>query len=253
MDEPKKRPLPERAADAIPEDALHLHNAFNWFCWQFDDIPSADEFLADVAGNEIIEPSMRLLQADDPNAYETDSFLWRIEAAAHVLFRGALSVKLRAYIRDPDYGQTLKLGYDGWYPDWWGKNEAFVIPAGPSSPYVHPDDLSNPGPLTATLRGLMRPVFFKTEEFRAWARPIIQSVSVKAGQLPPGDPDIAGRKLAATVATIKKIWGEDGPPQDLTAKARNEHIHRRLTKDGYESPSAQTIRRALALARSGRS
>ncbi|MCX7311505.1 MAG: hypothetical protein NTV56_07205 [Alphaproteobacteria bacterium] len=124
MDEQQKPRLPERAIDAIPEDGVLLRNAYLWFCWQFDDIPNGDVLLANIAGKDVIERSMRLRQSQDPEAFKTESSLWRTDAAAHMLLRDALSCdKLHAYIRDPDAGVTLKIGREGWLPIWWQSNK----------------------------------------------------------------------------------------------------------------------------------
>lgn len=252
MDESKNSHLPERAADAIPEGGVYLHNAYAWFCGQFDDIPEADKVLADIAGHDRVEGSMKRLQVEQPSAYETDSFIWRVDLAAHVLLRWALTAgQLKAYIRDPDAGETLFLGSEGW-GGWelsWRRGDA--IPPGPSTPYFHPNDPHNPGPLTATLRDRMRPVFFKSEEFRTWASAIVERVSAQTGRKPSGDPEIARPKEQAAAAAIRKIWGKAGPPKDLTAKMRAAKINGQLKKDGYETVSEQTIRRALRLVRHG--
>lgn len=254
MNEPLQPHLPDCAVDAIPEDGVLLHNAFNWFCGQFGEIPNVDNLLADIAGKDFVERSMKLLQAELPEAYETDNFLWRIDAAAHVLLREALSsARLKAYIRDPDAAETLKVGWEGWFPPWWDSKTAKVGTGPVRSPYVHPADPDNFGPLTATLRGLRRPVFFKTDEFRQWAEALVARVTGEAGRPEGRVRDVAAYKFTATIEAIEKLWERGRPPGTLSATQRDKKINDLLVKTGNDPVSAQTIRRALAYLRRRRS
>ena len=150
-----KRSLPDSAQDAIPADAVLLNDAYNWFFGQLESMPGLEDSIVDAADKASVEKSVRLQQAADPSANSEDARLWRIDTAAHLLLReGLAGGKIKAYIRNPDVGETLKIGHDGW---WLDATPDTPIPPGPSlSSYVHPDHPYNPGPLTATLRGVRR-------------------------------------------------------------------------------------------------
>jgi hypothetical protein len=95
--------------------------------------------------------------------------------AVEVFLRRCLSEEaIHAYVRDPETGEWLDLRpqewdldwleYSGHPREWWNDNTA----KGFRHDYVHPDDPDQPGPRGTFIRGALRPIFFRRDEFDRW-------------------------------------------------------------------------------------
>jgi hypothetical protein len=107
-------------------------------------------------------PDIRLIEARDQRSLSLK--MWdNAQRKARQIFSAALvEQKLTTYVQDPETRELIKLEASGWVlPDWC--SSTFI-----SSNYVDPCDIDNPGPANATIRGLRRPVFFRTDEFNLW-------------------------------------------------------------------------------------
>jgi hypothetical protein len=150
-----------RSDDPIPEGHIRLSQAFDLYYeavtpnWQALDAAINEPMASPPAAGKDDEATNPLVLAF--NARDA------ARGAAEMKFRKALAAgELRALIRDPDNGALLELSREGWERS---SDGAFAV--GFDEDFVEPGEFFQPGP-TAVIKGYLRPVFFKDEEFNSW-------------------------------------------------------------------------------------
>ena len=155
-----------RADDPIPVNAIRLADAYECVLDAVDAHPEIlPEFDVDLL--ELLAKSRdKEREIQDPDVFdkELEEFWYRKKEVNIFLRKQLEEKKLVACVRDPETGDILQLSSDGWIPDRWTDE----IPSGIWSDYVHPDDYEYLGPTGAFLRGALRPVFFRSEDFNLW-------------------------------------------------------------------------------------
>jgi hypothetical protein len=147
------------ADDAIPADAISLTDAFHSVAGLvFNHRPLIQEF--DEYWSEVLRKSREFendIQVDkEIYTKELEEECFRGMEANLFLRLEIEAGKLRAYVRDSETGEILKLRSDGWVSSEWDD----YIPFGIWNDYIS-DDYDDPGPSEQTLiRGHLRPVFF---------------------------------------------------------------------------------------------
>src|ERR1700721_1133653 len=149
------------AEDAIPINALRLTEAYEIVVDAIELVPER--------GNDIDEDWIEALRQSrelEKNAgHEPEEFdaefeeFWHLRKIANVFLRSALeNNELRACIRDPRTGETLRLPPSGWLSQEWIARG--YVPSGVWQDHAFPDDDEIPGPRAALIAGELRPIFF---------------------------------------------------------------------------------------------
>jgi hypothetical protein len=147
-------------------------------------------------------------------------------------------------LRDPDTGDILQLGSNGWLSSDWTD----YIPCGIWTDYIVPDDDEAPGPNGTFIRGALRPVFFMRDEFEAWFKRILGSPAATETISGPTEMyDAAVRVHAhrreAVKRAIREMWGQNGPDHGVTEIIRMRKINAWLTSKELAVVGEATIRR----------
>jgi hypothetical protein len=99
---------------------------------------------------------------------------------ANLFLRECISEgQLVACVRDPETGEILQLQRDGWNNVEFFPGECGWVLYN----HVHPDDVLNPGPADAIVKGKARPVFFLRNAFDRWLEKTFGNRS-RAGRKP---------------------------------------------------------------------
>jgi hypothetical protein len=167
-----------RGDDAVPAATIRLGDAFE----------NVYRFLAFQSRTPAgFAKELAHLNSSEP--IPLDEWLYSIE----LLLRRCLSEgAIHAYVRDPETGEWLELRSQEWdlewlefsgHPrEWWNKN----IAKGFLHDYVHPDDRDQPGPRGTFIRGMLRPVFFRRDEFDHWFDATFGDKKLQKRGRPPG-------------------------------------------------------------------
>ena len=179
---------------------------------------------------------------------------WHLAKVVNVFLRWQIeTTKLLACVRDPETGQILRLGSEGWLPSKWDE----YIPSGIWTDFIDPDFYDAPGPTNAIVRGRQRPIFFLSKNFEAWFATIFGSTpdlpwKVASSKRPDDNiaipklgPVMKSQRRQAAILIIHAVFGPSGPHPGLTEKVRNEQINGRAKSLGVPKLSDSTIRRAL--------
>jgi hypothetical protein len=165
-----------RSDDAIPAGTIHLSDAFDkvfgFLAFQSRDPAKFGKELANLNSSELIP---------------LNDWLYSIEK----LFRRCLSEEaIHAYVRDPETGEWLELRPQEWDLDWMEFSghqwEWWNTATGFRHDYVHPDDPDQPGPRGTFIRGALRPIFFRRDEFDRWFDSIFGDKKLQKRGRPPG-------------------------------------------------------------------
>ncbi len=234
----------EYAPDAIPEFGVRLSEAFFVVAEALYNNPEVP-----ASSNEAMLSLLELSRARERKLFgfeegEHEDHLFFINA--NLFFRERLrSGDLTALVRDPETGEVLKLRPVGWIPDEWLMPEG-AIQTGLFSDYVRPGDRENPGPAGSLLRGALRPIFIRRDEFDAWMQATFGRGpnSSELSSNPTGSRLHVPKRQGAVEEAISALWG-GAPPQGMPAKARDDKINRWLESNDRYVVSAATIRRAL--------
>ena len=179
---------------------------------------------------------------------------WHQRKEANLFLRLEIEAKkLVACTRDPETGDILQLGSDGWIPSGWDD----YIPPGIWTDYITPGDYEAPGPNGTFIRGALHPVFFMSDEFDAWLKDIFGEKELFVARSEPNPKlqnlnNIRKHRQAAVKEAVRAIWGENGPDVGVTAEIRNSEINKWLRANGRTGVGEATIRRALREMRSER-
>ena len=241
------------AADAIPLKGVRLSEAFNIVYWL---VRASPELFREKLDTNWLA-ALRLNKDRDQNSSSQladEVELAYIDRCANILLRQELqSGVLRAYVRDPDSGDVLKLASENWIPDDWVVANPLIPATGILSDFIN-EDYSEAsrrpfeyvfGPPGSIIRGQRRPVFLLTDEFEAWAA-ALKSAIVENGRI--GGLAKAHQQLAVEEA-VYAIYGKNGVPLGVRAVTRNKAIKRWLDENGRQVPSDSTIGRSLAAMR----